>query len=59
MTKTKDLSKLLIQREKRFSLLKRILLYARCTMTESRLNDLALIALHPIRLSKLSTEKNH
>jgi len=57
MTKTKDLSKLLIQGEKRFSLLKRILLYARCTMTESRLNDLALIALHPIRLSELSTEK--
>ena len=27
-------------------------------MTESRLNDLALIALHPIRLSELSTEKN-
>ena len=26
-------------------------------MTESRLNDLALIALHQIRLSKLSTEK--
>ena len=26
-------------------------------MTESRLNDLALIALHPIRLSELSTEK--
>ena len=29
----------------------------RCTMTESRLNDLALIALHPVRLSELSTEK--
>ena len=26
-------------------------------MRESRLNDLALIALHPIRLSELSTEK--
>jgi len=26
-------------------------------MTESRLNDLALIALHPSRLSELSTEK--
>ena len=26
-------------------------------MTESRLNDLVLIALHPIRLSELSTEK--
>ena len=26
-------------------------------MTESRLNDLALIALHPIRLSELSIEK--
>ena len=26
-------------------------------MTESRLNDLALITLHPIRLSELSTEK--
>jgi len=26
-------------------------------MTESRLNDLALIALHLIRLSELSTEK--
>ncbi len=40
-----------------FSLLKRILHYTRCTMTESRLNDLALKALHPIRLSELSTEK--
>ena len=28
-----------------------------CIMTESRLNDLALKALHPIRLSELSTEK--
>jgi len=27
-----------------FSLLKRILHYARCTMTESRLNDLSLMA---------------
>ena len=27
-------------------------------MTESRLNDLALMALHPIRLSEFSTEKN-
>jgi len=36
---------------------KRLLHYTRCTMTESRLNDLALIALHPIRLSELSTEK--
>ena len=26
-------------------------------MTESRLNDLALMALHPTRLSDLSTEK--
>ena len=26
-------------------------------MTESRLNDLALTALHPVRLSELSTEK--
>ena len=26
-------------------------------MTECRFNDLALIALHPIRLSELSTEK--
>ena len=26
-------------------------------MTESRLNDLALMALHPTRLSELSTEK--
>ena len=51
---------LLIQGEKSFSLLKRILHYTRCTMTESRLNDLALIALHPIRLSELdSNEKNH
>ena len=58
MTKTKDLSEsLLIQGERSFSLLKRILYYTRCTMTESRLNDLALIALHPTRLSKLSTEK--
>jgi len=62
MTKTKDLSKFTVntrQGEKSFSLLKRILHYTRCTMTESRLNDLALIALHPIRLSELSTEKNH
>ena len=42
------LNSLLIQGEKSFSLLKRILHYTRCTMTESRLNDLALIALHPI-----------
>ena len=38
------LKSLLIQGEKSFSLLKRILHYTRCTMTESRLNDLALIA---------------
>ena len=44
--------------EKRsFSLLKRILHYNRCTMTESRLNDLALMAFYPTRLSELSTEK--
>ena len=48
---------MLIQGEKSVSLLKRILHYTRCTMTESRLNDLALIALHPYRLSELSTEK--
>ena len=51
MTKTKDLSEFTVntrQEEKSFSLLKRILHYTRCTMTESRLNDLALIALHPI-----------
>ena len=53
------LNSLLLQGEKSFSLLKRIIHYTRCTMTESRLNDLALIALHPIRLSELSTEKNH
>ena len=52
------LNSLLIQ-EKSFSLLKRILHYTRCTMTESRLNDLALTALHPIMLSELSTEKKH
>ena len=60
MTKTKDLSKFTAntrQGEKSFTLLKRILHYTRCTMTESRLNNLALIALHPIRLSELSTEK--
>ena len=68
MTKTKDLSKFTVntrQGEKSCSLLKRILHYTRCTMTdkmlhtmtESRLNDLALKALHPIRLSELSTEK--
>ena len=59
MTKTKDfsLNSLLIQGEKSFSLLKRILHYTRCTMTVSRLNDLALKALHPKRLSELSTEK--
>ena len=34
------LNSLLIQGEKSFSLLKRILHYTRCTMTESRLNDL-------------------
>ena len=61
MTKTKDLSKftVIIHGEKSFSLLKRILHYTRCTMTESRLKDLALGALHTIRLSELSTEKNH
>ena len=42
------LNSLLIQGEKSFSLLKRILHYTRCTMTKSKLNDLALIALHPI-----------
>ena len=47
------LNSLLIKGEKSFSLLKRIIHYTRCTMTESRLNDLALIALHPIRLSAL------
>ena len=59
MTKTKDfsLNSLLIQGEKSFSLLKRILHYTRCTMTVSRLNDLALKALHPKRLSEISTEK--
>ena len=36
------LNSLLLQGEKSFSLLKRILHYTRCTMTESRLNDLAL-----------------
>ena len=51
------LNSLLIQGKKSFSLLKRILHYTRCTMTESRLNDLALKALHPKRLSELSTEK--
>ena len=35
----------------------RILHYTRFTMTESRLNDLALKALHPKRLSELSTEQ--
>ena len=61
MTKTKDLSKFTVntrQGEKSFNLLKRILHYTRCTMTESRLSDLALIALHPIRLSERSAEKN-
>ena len=59
MTKTKDFSKFTVntRREKFYSLLKRILYYTRCTMTESRLNDLELKALHPIRLSELSTEK--
>ena len=58
MTKTKDLSELTVNtRRENFSLLKRILHYTRCTMTESRLNDLALKDLHPIRLSELSTEK--
>ena len=51
------LNSLLIQEERSFSLLKRILHYTRCTMTESRLKDLALKALHPKRLSELSTEK--
>ena len=41
---------MLIQGEKSFSLLKRILHYIRCTMTESRLNDHALIALHPTEI---------
>ena len=59
MTKTKDLSEFTVntRREKSFSLLKRIFHYTRCTMTESRLNDLAFKALHPTRLSELSTEK--
>ena len=55
MRKTRDLSKFTVdtRREKFYSSKD----YTRCTMTESRLNDLALIALHPIRLSELSTEK--
>ena len=60
MTKTKYLSKFTVntrQGEKSFGLLKKILQYTRCTMTESRLNDLALKALHPKRLSELSSEK--
>ena len=59
MTKTKDLSKFSVntrQGEKSFNLLKRIFHYT-STMTESRLNDLALKAIHPIRLPELSTEK--
>ena len=59
MTKTKDLSKFTVntrQGEKSFSLLKRILHYMYYD-GEHGLNNLALIALHPIRLSELSTEK--
>ena len=51
------LNSLLIQGEKSFSFLKRILHYTRCTMTESRLNNLALKASDPIRLSELSLLK--
>ena len=40
-----------------FSLLKRILHYKRCSMTEGRLTYLALIAVHPTRLSELITEQ--
>ena len=60
MTRTKDFSKFTVntRREKFYSLLKRILYYTRCTMTESRLNDLALIALHPIRLSEMFVQAN-
>ena len=64
MTKTKDLSKFAVntRREKFYPTKENTLLPAqstvtRCTMKESRLNDLALIALHPYRLSELSTEK--
>ena len=53
------LNSLLIQGEKSFSLLKRILHYTRCTMTDSRLNDLALKALYPKRLSSALYWKNH
>ena len=41
--------------ERSFSFLKRILHNTRCT--ESRLNDLALMALHPTRLSELPIKK--
>jgi len=47
------LNSLLIQGEKSVSLLKRILHYTRCTMTESRLNDLALIYSFTLCLSSL------
>ena len=43
--------------ERSFSFLKRILHNTRCTMTESRLNDHTLMALHPTKLSELYIEK--
>ena len=64
MTKTKDLSKFTVnttQGEKSFSLQKRILRilhYTRCTMTESRLNDLQLKAL-PYKAVWALYWKNH
>ena len=42
--------------ERSFSLLKRLLHYSRVRMTESRLNYLAIMSLHPNRLGILSTE---
>ena len=42
--------------ERSFSLLKRILIWQRTTMTEERLCNLARMAMHPVRLAKLSTE---
>ena len=59
MTKTKDLSEFIAntRREKFQPFKKNTSLHKMYYMTESRLNDLALKALHPTRLSELSTEK--
>ena len=59
MTKTKDLSEFTVntRREKFQPSKENTSLHKMYNMTESRLYDLAIKALHPKRLSELSTEK--